>query len=97
MANSANPREGFPDFLKNGELSGKMIGRDKGQTMAVKLGIEQHAHSWDLIAYNPDGSIQGVAAHGPIQSLPIILTLMEKLGVRPMQKLPDAMPPFLKG
>ena len=62
---------------------GKLIGRDRGQMQKIKLGIEQHAHSWELISYTPDNQVVGVAAFGPIQSLPIIMGLLTQLGAIP--------------
>jgi hypothetical protein len=62
---------------------GKSVGRDNGEMMNVKLAIEQGEHSWNLIAYNIDGVMQGVAAFGPIESLPIIIQLLRSLGAKP--------------
>ena len=71
---------------------GKLIGRDRGQMVAVKLGLMQNQLSWDLVSYKPDGSVIGVAAHGPIESLPIILEMLKAIGANPK---PAAIPTAL--
>lgn len=77
-------------------LMGKTIGRDNGDVIGVKLALEQHEHSWDLVSYNQDGTMVGVAAHGPIGSLHIIVQLLKNLGARP-QRQSGELPPQLRG
>jgi hypothetical protein len=63
----------------------KLIHADKPaiQTETVKLELQQHPFSWDLIAYNEENGQRGIAAHGPIESLPIIIKMMQYLGANP--------------
>lgn len=74
---------GTHDFDPDKFDLGKLVGRDRGQMQKLKLAIEQHPHSWDLISYTDDNQVVGVAAHGPIQSLPIIMALLTQLGAIP--------------
>lgn len=52
-------------------------------TQTVKFKVEQTERSWSLVAYDETSGTSGVAAFGPIESLPLILGVFEKAGAMP--------------
>lgn len=73
--------------MTNAELTsairGKLLERNEG-TVPFTLKMEQHGHSWSLLTIAQDGTV-GVAAFGPIGSLGVILSILEKAGAKPHQ------------
>ena len=49
--------------------------------------LEQHAHSWNLLVETKDGQV-GVAAFGPIESLPVVLGILNLSGAKPKRVNP---------
>jgi pseudouridine-5'-phosphate glycosidase len=60
---------------------GKLIDRKVGTT-TVNATIEATRNAWSLLVIAADGTV-GVAAQGPIQSLEVILKILELAGVNP--------------
>lgn len=56
------------------------------QAITLNMSIEQHDHSWELQFRDPKSGVVGVGAFGPIESLPIILGILEKAGVKVNKK-----------
>lgn len=53
-------------------------------TETLKVSIEEHAHSWDLLAHQKDGTV-GVICTGPIQSLGGIMQILAMAGAKPQR------------
>lgn len=58
------------------------------QTVTLDMAIEQHDHSWDLLFIDRKSNTVGVGAFGPIESLPVILGILEKAGVKVRKQNP---------
>ena len=83
------PKNGHPTHRNIGDLTnetlasqGKLLGKDRGPTQPLNVGLEQHTHTWDLLIFGKDGSV-GVACTGPIQSLPLVLQILHAAGANP--------------
>lgn len=60
---------------------GKLIEKKVGTTSVVGS-IEATRNAWSLLVTAADGTV-GVAAQGPIQSLEVILKILDMAGVKP--------------
>lgn len=56
------------------------------QSVTLNMSIEQHDHSWELQFRDPASGTVGVGAYGPIESLPVLLGILEKAGVKVNKK-----------